>query len=502
MKRIIVTLSTLLLPSLSWSGIGPTSVWTLRSGASNGSNAQGCVFDAAFAGASGVDYSRQLAAQVAFTDLWVDTVNSSQLHSTATPFTSDMQGNGIHIYAGTGFNASATSWYTITDVTANIATMDRPVATAPGKQDGSGYLGGACALGSATQDDNTWESFQSSNVVAMETGTYNLGQQVLVGNDGTDVYPVYIVGYRTTHPGYNPFGGDNPTAGMRPIINTGANSFSLAGANNYNVSNIEFTGSATPVFTGGLHTYFRNGGVTNTSVTAARIAGTFSGAISTIYGSYFTSPAGTGINFGNNNFTLYGSLIFNSSNCYVQANNTSNILISDNIFSFCNSTAVNLGGTTATNMKLINNTIHCSSKTSSTGIFSNGTFANIGANGQGNVFFNNLIDNCATGTNWFNESGTNVFDNNNYFNNTVNFSSAASNQHHNTTFVDPGFANTSSWQTANYSIGPVMRGAGIPSAFSNQASTGAIDMGAVQSLDSISTQQVFRNATFRGGTLR
>jgi len=77
-------------------------------------------------GATGTDYSLQDSAQVTFTDLVIG-ATTTQITSAAQPFTSAHVGNIINITSGSGFT---TGRYEVVSVASAIATMDRSVGTA------------------------------------------------------------------------------------------------------------------------------------------------------------------------------------------------------------------------------------------------------------------------------------------------------------------------------------------------------------------------------------
>lgn len=437
------------------------NVLEIRSTASN-SALQGCFFNPTVA-SPGTDYSQQDDAQVTYTDIVIDASDPRLITSAANPFTSDHAGNGIRFTSGAGFITGSTNWFIIESVSGNTATLDRGAGTL-GSTGGNGRLGGACEPNN-TLADEMFESLRASDTVYIK-GNNIFGEAVSISGNQGDSKAIKVIGYNSVR-------GDNPLIGEgQPQINLGSNQHSSG--QNYNYSNIEFTGTGITMLQIGVSGIFKNTKISNTSSSVGRIA-VNNNAGGKLISSAVTSPNGIGMGTFNSGAMLFGSIIYNSSIC-VNITNVSNVHLIGNIFSFCNSTgAILAAGSNGNSNYAIGNTIYCSSPTSSTGI----SIGNPAPTGRQFVV-NNIIANCNTAIDFPNELGTISIDNNNLFGNTVNFSSSATNLHINTTFLNPQFTSTSSWETANFSVGTNMRGLGIPRAFANFASTGAIDMGAVQ----------------------
>jgi hypothetical protein len=113
-----------------------SGIWECRV---SGNDANGGSYDPGVT-SPGTDYSVQDSAQVSYTDLVIG-ATTTQLTSSATPFTSAHVGNTIQVASGTGFTAG---WYSVRSVASGVATMDRAVGTAA-STGGVGKLGGALA---------------------------------------------------------------------------------------------------------------------------------------------------------------------------------------------------------------------------------------------------------------------------------------------------------------------------------------------------------------------
>lgn len=156
------------------------------------------------AGATGTDRSQQDSAQITYSDLVIGST-TTQLTSSANPFTSAEVGNTIRISSGTGFT---TGIYEVVSVSGSVATMDRSVGTAS-STGGNGKLGGALATPIPAA-----AAMVSGNTVWIRSGTYTLTAPAAL--TGTVTVGSFI-GYGSTH-------GDGGTA---PTITTATNSVEL-----------------------------------------------------------------------------------------------------------------------------------------------------------------------------------------------------------------------------------------------------------------------------------
>lgn len=203
--------------------------WEVRT---TGVDANGGGFDPV-SGTPGTDFSQQDAAQIAFTDLVIDPTTNTNCTSVANPFTGAHVGNILNITGGTGFTVQRVQ---IMSVAAGIATCDKSLGTLSSIS-GTGNLGGGlktiggmglvfAAVGVA--GNKIWIKYHASNVYSSTSATSNIVNGRLSIAAGTQVLPVVVRGYDTTH-------GDN--TGFRPIIKWGVNAGSTALFSFSNVGN-------------------------------------------------------------------------------------------------------------------------------------------------------------------------------------------------------------------------------------------------------------------------
>lgn len=178
--------------------IAATVQWDVRT---TGSDTNGGGFDPT-SGTPGTDYSQQSSPQVVFTDLVIG-ATTTQLTSAANPFSAAVVGNILNITSGTGFTVG---WYQVMSVSGTTATMDRAVGTAA-STGGNGNLGGSLAT---IRQANT--NSASGNTINIKAGTYTVTAEIQVAQS-----TVSFIGYQTTH-------GDGGTS---PLITTATNSVYL-----------------------------------------------------------------------------------------------------------------------------------------------------------------------------------------------------------------------------------------------------------------------------------
>lgn len=166
------------------------------------------------AGASGVDYSQQSAAQYALTGLTTAAANAIILSASAS---ADMVGNIIRITGGTNF---VTGLYQILSVSVGVSiTVDRNVTTAAGAA-GTANIGGALkTLGQVNTILTTANNNATGQIVWVkaEATIATTAQTTLSPNGGTALAATQINGYTTTR-------GDN---GQVTIQRNSGTSFSL-----------------------------------------------------------------------------------------------------------------------------------------------------------------------------------------------------------------------------------------------------------------------------------
>lgn len=470
---------------LCWGLVGPATVWEFRAEATAG-NLNGCAYDPSIAG--GVDYSQQEAANLVITDLIISAGNNSIVSSVLTPFVAGQhEGNVLHVTAGTGFNITGpNSWHTILSIDGlgNATLMDS--AGTVGSTGGTARVGGAGSLNS-TLDDDVFDSFRDSNTVWVKNGSYTLGEPVSVTTDAFLNSNVEIMGYNTIR-------GDNPHNSTAPVIAGGANAHILQG-DYFNFKNLSFTGTGTSVLTAGTGAKIINVKILNTSVVASRNALATTGNTKVFKGD-FSSLSGNGIliSAGSTNLLIRGNYIHHSSVC-LNLNGGDSVTIEKNLIETCQSSGVAFGLSGVFN-NLTDNTIF-STRTPSrqTGIDMTGASTI-------NSFIGNIIYGASTGIAAVNGSDSNFFTYNNFFNNTVNFTTTTK-MGDNTTFLDPQFAD---WVHSDFTIGGNLKGLGYPGAFGSTNTTGYLDLGAVQRQEPSQTGRepsaILRNAIIRDGIFK
>lgn len=151
--------------------LSANTVWEIRSGGSD-NNGGGFV-----AGASGVDYSQQNAAQFSGTDLVIDGTLNTKVTSASHTFDANDVGNIIQVRAGTNFTVG---FYQIVSVASGAATLDRAVGTA-GSTGGTWAEGGA--MGTPGKVAKDCATVAGMIVYQRGDGTYTITTST-VGADG------------------------------------------------------------------------------------------------------------------------------------------------------------------------------------------------------------------------------------------------------------------------------------------------------------------------------
>ena len=188
--------------------ISTNCVWEVRT-TGNANNGGGFV-----AGATGVDYSQQNAAQASTTAASVVHTSTDQINVNAGDHTVSANdvGNIIQITGGT----ATAGFYEIlsVDVPNNRWTLDRSAGTAG--QTVVSSMGGAL-------DDwlGMWSIARTGQKVFMKAGTYTRTTSCPFPSVGYGTPPFRLVGYNTTR-------GDTPTGTNRPLIQLSTNSNLIA----------------------------------------------------------------------------------------------------------------------------------------------------------------------------------------------------------------------------------------------------------------------------------
>lgn len=481
MKKIIAVIFVLIPAEFCHGAISFPTVWEFRVEATAG-NVNGCGFNPANAQV-GTDYSQQDGAQLTITDLEIDAVDSSLVSSVGTPFVDGThEGNILHITAGTGFTAG---WYEVVNVSvAGVATLDRSAGTV-GSTGGTARLGGACSLNS-TLDDDVFEALVPSNTVWVKSGNYSFGEGLSIAAVGNQTHPISIIGYISAR-------NDTVAQGSMPVFNPGANNLSLISATDFKFRNLEMIGSGTTLFSFGTRGIVENCKVTNTSNVGQRVAITPS-AQGRIIASDISSSTGIAISFGAaTNIIFHGNYIHHSSHG-ISMNGSDQTHFSFNLFSFMGSSCVILGQTAvgSDNNTFFYNTFFGSETPKGVAL------SNKGIPGNGNTFFGNIFYGFETAFDLKHEMNTNVYDYNNYFNNTLDRSTSVATGLHDIS-LDPQFAD---WANSDFKIGTNLRAQGIPGPFGVTSSTGALDIGAVQRIEPAATPASSGGVSSGGTILR
>ena len=168
----------------SFAAITAATAWEIRTG---GSEANGGGFDASL---GGVDYSRQNAAQHAYTDIVIDGSDNTKITSAARPFTPNDAGNIINVTAGTGFTVQRIQILSVDG--SNVATCDKAVGTT-GSTGGTGNFGGGLTLPVATAPVIVSLVVPGNTIYI--TGSYSRSASMTVGVNGTSGLPINWIGY-------------------------------------------------------------------------------------------------------------------------------------------------------------------------------------------------------------------------------------------------------------------------------------------------------------------
>lgn len=306
MKRLIIAISLLLIPSQAWAVISAAAIWRVRpSGTATGGG---------FYVSGGTDYSQQDAPQYALTGVTTAGADAILLSASAA---ADMVGNGVYIASGTNFTVG---WYEVASVSVGVSiTLDRTCTTGAGAA-GVVNIGGAL---------NTVQLALTNMVADNDIGIYSGTYSVAATNNAT------IQG--TGAGGGTLIFGHGPTASIITSASSGVHLITLNNADYYRFDNLEFTHTfgtpasrgyaiastasfATPVsivnctFDGVLASvntsfiselYMQNNVIRNTHSTSGALCLFSSGAVD-VYDNSFHDCAGAAI-FGDAAFTLRAS---------------------------------------------------------------------------------------------------------------------------------------------------------------------------------------------------
>lgn len=169
-------------------------------------------------GSWSIDYSRQTAAQITYTDLVIDATTNTKATSAGNPFKVNLVGNIISVTSGTGFTVQRVG---IVSISGTTATFDKSLGTLS-STGGNGRLGGAFAsIGSfgaiSTNTGNVcWVKYNATDYSTTSTSS-NVSNGVLNFQGGIATLMGLVRGY-------DQYPGDQ--TGNRPKIKWGVNAAS------------------------------------------------------------------------------------------------------------------------------------------------------------------------------------------------------------------------------------------------------------------------------------
>ena len=400
-------------------------------------------------GASGTDFSQQDAAQYALTGGTTIGADAVFLHASAA---ADMVGNVCKI-SGTNFT---TGWYEIISVVAGVSmTMDRACASAAGAL-------GVCNVGGAvsTFQDAMFETLEPGNKVWVKAGTYT-SSSMNVAKDGTTTAPITVEGYNSSR-------GDNPTGTNRPYLNWSSGDLCILGDNYWIFKHLRVDTNSANGLRADNSCIFINckaAGTVAGIVTGANNSGIFIGCEISV-----SSNSGTAILAnGGGLLKIIGCYIYKSGS----PTDTVGIDVSSATVSFLLNNIISgfatgvLCSPSSVSTAMSGNTFYGASSPSGIGVNFNGT-TNI-------LFTNNIVYGLATGVTNSTLDGASLFDYNDFYNNTTNRTNCPTGT--SDLALDPSFTNAG---TGDFSVGTALKATGFPGVFPGGASTGYLDVGAVQ----------------------
>lgn len=372
--------------------ISGSAVYEVRSTAAAG-NVNGGLF---VNGTGRIDFSMQDLSQYTFTDLVSAGADAIVLSASSAV---DMLGNGCMISGGTNVN---TGRYEVISVVPGVSfTLDRAWATGVAVG-GTMKIGGALSLGS--NDDYVLDTMVTSgNKFYIKGGSsiaFTLGGTVNIGFTAGTQTPVEMEGYDVVR-------GDKPQGPRRPTINPAATILTSGG--NYNWTSLQFTGTATSVFSTGANNAIKYCKFTNTSGTAGRNALNIAALDPFLLGVEAISYKGNAFNVAAGQvLTAKGCYAHDSNQGFMVSNNAGAVNIHDTIIAGCVGSAVNITVSTVQNL-ISNCTLHSINATG-TGVF-------IGSGVTDVRLINNTITGFNVGVFHGDSQSVGQDEYNNYFNN-------------------------------------------------------------------------------------
>jgi hypothetical protein len=424
MKKVTLLILGMLQAQVLFSdAINDNVIWEFNPIAQGGMF-NGGGFNPNIAGTSGTDFSTQPYYQYRITDAVCGSTCTTL--NTGSALT-NMIGNVLYV---TGGSRALNGRYVITSVNNGVSLSVDP-STNISKHGGivQFNIGGALHLNSSTQCDSFFETIGGSNTVWFKAGTipYTLGQSISVSRTSATAQNMINIW------GYNSVRGDNPSFSSAPVINFGANSFTLGQYTN--IKNFNFSGTGTAVLTTGLGAQVARVRSRNFSTTANRPAITITGGGVIVRDSDFQSDKGYAVSMSGIG-TVMGCYIHNSLIGIAGSSTNDESLIYNNVFHKNRNSSIFIAAQ-GLNVNVINNTFHGSNFTNKYSTAIN-CATNIEVSAK---IFNNIISSMALGL----AGGTTPqmhLENNILFNNFHSLSKVSSNvlvMSNTNTYLDPQY---------------------------------------------------------------
>lgn len=284
---------------------------------------------------------------------------------------------------------------------------------------------------------------------------YTITGSLACDNDGTSTAPIYVIG--VSDQGTPP---TEATGSARPTIAIGANALSFD--NYWQIRGFQFTGTGTNVARGDEFTIIRNCKGINSSGSADRIMFRLGGGSAKVIACEAICTNGRAVFIGGNYQMVVGCYIHDSKVGILTGNSIGGTCLF-NIFDSCSDTGLSLGITTGHSLAIAHNTFY----STVTGIYGNDL--------HGGLIWGNIVSDCsAAAATWDANYADNVFDFNDWYNNTTTTNVTKGD---NDQTVDPQFTDA---PNGDFSIGTNLKGDGSPGVFPGGLSTGYLDVGAVQ----------------------
>ncbi len=366
-------------------------------------------------GTLGVDFTQQDAAE--HTDTDGASVTTSTTFTSTGSFRAVFRGNLIHI-TGTGTGAQCVvGWYHIESVTdADNVVLDRAPSA------GTGCVAAPYGVGGAGVQiiDALFELATSSSTAAnrffVKGGsaiTYTVSGTVTIGAAGNSVQPIVVESWASLR-------GDRPTGATRPTFDAAAATFTFGA--NWDIYNLQVTGTAASVLTLGTANKIIDSKITNTSTGAGvtRAALTMS-ADSLALRNETVAYRGQGINTQNVGGIRIIQNYAHDSDIGIQLAGNGASVPASVVGNVCESNVaacLKLSTVPTSGTLIMGNTLFggATTKIGTCFLLTTGGAADL-------VFINNIISGCVTGINDPDAQTINYSNWNAFYNNTDNFAS-------------------------------------------------------------------------------